>query len=197
VLPGQHSLTASPYAPGFAPLASVADTPTAETPKTRWYGWQTLAVDAVAMTAFAYGIERRAGDVFSSDRGGEAFAYGGFGAYLLGGPAVHMLHDRPGPALGSFGLRVAAPLVGMYAGAAMAGCGHGSADSDGNACGLQESGIGILVGAGTAIALDAILLAREETSSSDRPLKSAARPRVSPGVVMTGERRALVLSGIF
>jgi hypothetical protein len=77
VLPGQQSLTASSYAPVFAPRAAVADTPAAETKESRWYGWQTLAVDAVAMTAFVYGIERGAGDVFSSDRGGEAFAYGG------------------------------------------------------------------------------------------------------------------------
>ena len=198
VLPGQQSLTASSYAPVFAPRAPVADTPAGETKESRWYGWQTLAVDAVAMTAFAYGIERGAGDVFSSDRGGEAFAYGGFGAYLLGGPAMHLIHDRPGSALGSFGLRMAAPLVGMYAGSAMAGCGHSSTNRDGEPCGLTESGIGIVVGAGTAIAIDAIFLARKETPGAEqRRQRAALRPQLAPGVVVTGERRALVLTGIF
>jgi hypothetical protein len=111
---------------------------------------------------------------------------------------VHLIHDRPGPALGTFGLRMAAPLVGMYAGSAIAGCGHSSTDREGEPCGLTESGIGILAGAGAAIAIDAIFLARKETPSAEhRQKRTALRPRLAPGVVVTGERRALVLTGTF
>lgn len=198
VPPGQQVVSGSGYAPFFAPQSPGRDAPVAEASESSWYGWQTLAVDAVAMTAFVYGIERGAGDVFTSDRGGEAFAYAGFGGYLLGGPVLHLIHERPGAALGSFGLRAAAPLVGMYAGTAMAGCDRGSGNAGGDLCGMEEAGIGLMIGAGAAIALDAALLARKETRSSDhRPRPSAQRPRLSPGVVVTAERRALVLAGSF
>src|SRR5512135_2030900 len=59
-------------------------------PAPTWYGWQTLLTDGAAFF-FAFG---------SASTGSTAVA-----AYGLGGPLVHLIHDRPEAALASVGLR--------------------------------------------------------------------------------------------
>src|SRR5262245_43728461 len=70
----------------FVP-APLPDAPSdAPAPARRWYGWQTVAADAASVAAFAACVE-----LTSS------------GACLLtypaAGPAVHLAHGRPLPAL--------------------------------------------------------------------------------------------------
>jgi hypothetical protein len=74
----------------------------------RWYGWQTLSLDTAS---FTIGIAGVAG----SDELGVRIALGslGFTGYALGAPVVHWLHDQPGKAATSLGLRLGLPLVAV------------------------------------------------------------------------------------
>jgi hypothetical protein len=125
----------------------------------RWYGWQTLSVDAVPAGLFA--------GAFATDD--TAFFIGGAAAFVLGGPLVHVLHERPLTGLGSFGLRVALPALGMALGAPFADLDPapdmpGMTEEDSN--GPKPIFIGGVVGAAAASALDAGLLAYETSPES-------------------------------
>ena len=50
--------------------------------------------------------------------------------------------------------------------------------------------VGLLIGVGAAITIDAAVLARE-------PAPVSNRPRIVPGLALTPEKRALVLNGTF
>ena len=125
----------------------------------RWYGWQTLTVDAgsIGLAALA----------FSNWGGSEAFdLFLASGAVYLGGaPLVHAAHRRGIAALADFGLRLAAPTVLGAVGAASGGGRNGA-----------FVGVVILgsIGLATASLLDAFFLARE-------PMKVDAKP-VAPQV---------------
>ena len=121
-------------------------------PVTRWYGWQTLLVDAGDVPLF--------------------FVLGPI-PYLLGGPIVHFAHRQPGKGFGSLGLRVALPL-------ALGGFGYAVSD-DHCAKGLTDwqvlcdspavrgAEIGALIGGVGAIVLDAAFLANEDVATSNKP----------------------------
>lgn len=77
-------------------------------PATPWYGWQTLAVDAVAAAMFFGG--------YAADSRWVGRA--GVGVFALGPPVVHGLHRRPlsaglslGARVGAIALQVAAPAT--------------------------------------------------------------------------------------
>lgn len=111
----------------------------------RWYGWQTLLVDAVSVAAMpAAGI--------------------GAGGYLLGAPIVHAAHDRWGIAAASLGLRVALPIAGAYAGVALENCPRNAQSDD--MCGLGGAILGLGVGMLTAIVIDAAVFSYEPASAS-------------------------------
>jgi len=69
------------------------------------------------------------------------------------GPIVHMRHHRYGRALASLGLRVGLPITAGIIGARSAQCG-----ADSIACGVGELGLGMVIGAVLASALDTTLL---------------------------------------
>lgn len=94
----------------------------------------------------------------------------GLGTYLLGGPVVHAAHGNWGRALGSLGLRSGAPILGAVLGVGLEDC-KGS-----DACGLAGAAVGVTLGMGAAIAIDAAVLAHEEV-----PEESAVKPVVSTG----------------
>jgi hypothetical protein len=166
----------SPYDPAYEDTSEEEEKPR----KPRWYGWQTLATDGAALTALVLSA--------STDQDGSALLGLGLAAYVLGGPIVHMAHDRAGVGAGSLGMRIGAPLLGGAIGSKAANC-RDETDR-GIFCGIGEIAVGILIGAGTAIAIDAAVLARE-------PAPDSTRPRIVPGLALTPERRALVLNGTF
>jgi hypothetical protein len=155
--------------------------PTESTPHelTSWYGSQTLATDAAA---FALLVSAAIAVAQKNDMAGEALVYTSLGSYVVGGPIVHAAHGNWGRAFGSFGLRVAAPILGAFLGAALENC------SGGDFCGVAGGVVGFAVGAGTAIALDAAVIARESVSVG---------PAVTPVVVTGKDGTWLGLSGRF
>ena len=169
-----------PYNPAYDPSSREHE----ERPKPRWYGWQTLVADGAALAALMVGASYAAKDSPLSGMG--------LGIYLLGAPTVHMVHDRAGVGLASFGMRVAAPVVGAAIGVGMADC--DSSREDRGWCGMNEGAVGLLIGAGAAIAIDAAVLARKPAPERRR---IATAPRLAPAIALTPERRALVLSGTF
>lgn len=134
---------AAPVAP--APTPAVFEPPppdvTHEPQPRRWYGYQTLIVDA------ASGLLVAAGSTGKED--GTLIALGVIG-YGLGSPLVHSFHGHGGKFWGSFGLRLGMPL-----GLALMGttaCPHD------DACPLA----GALIGVAGAVAIDAAVIARED-----------------------------------
>ena len=83
-----------------------------------WYGYQTLAVDALAVGMMWVGLERKA----------KTLGWAGVGTYMLGAPLVHLAHGGSRTPLKSFGLRLV-PAVIVVVGLAScvvtmgAGCG--------------------------------------------------------------------------
>jgi hypothetical protein len=151
--------TADPSAAKTVPSAaapSVADftkSPHSSAPKTRWYGWQIIPIDAAALGVIAVALALGEDAV-------PAPAVIALGAYAVGGPIVHLVHGRPLIALGSFGLRVGMPAVGALVGSAGENC------KDDKCTGGWPTAVGGLVGAITAMSLDAALLAHVPISMS-------------------------------
>jgi len=158
--------------------------------KSHWYGWQTLATDGAALSLIMVGTAEGAGDFWERNETAENITRAGAVTYLLGPPVVHVAHGRPLAGLGSLGLRAGAPTIGWFAGAGLGRCPawdvYGSC-SDAIAA-------GVFLGYATAVTLDAAVLARE---SAPAERSATARPRVSPGIAVTGKSRALVLAGTF
>jgi hypothetical protein len=152
--------------------------------KSRWYGWQTLTTDGAALTLVVLSA--------TQDQDAGPLLALGLGAYAAGGPIVHWAHGRAGVGFGSLGIRIGAPIVGVAIGSAMADCPE--REDRGSWCGAGEMALGLLVGVGSAMAIDAAVLAREPAPARERV---AARPRLVPGVSLTPDKRALVLNGTF
>lgn len=79
----------------------------------RWYGWQIMLVDAASITAFVVGVQ-------TEDSTGTALWASGLGAYLVGGPFVHVANDRHEHSDDSVGLRLGLPLGGAFVGGLVA-----------------------------------------------------------------------------
>jgi hypothetical protein len=110
------SAESAPTAPDSAPLvpATLAPGPAqsfteASVAPRRWYGWQTLSLDAASLTLGIIGVARR-GEPGPS---GIVLASLGVTGYALGPPLVHWFHDQSGKAATSLGLRVGVPLVAL------------------------------------------------------------------------------------
>jgi hypothetical protein len=111
----------------------------------RWYGWQTLAVDAVAVASFAYGAEHEQGELI----------LGSLAVFVLAPPIVHLTHDRLGAAGGSLLVRLAVPA--LFSAVSLTTC---AGDGQASCPPLVFYG-GIAMGFAIASAADAIFLGRE------------------------------------
>jgi hypothetical protein len=141
---------------------------------TRWYGWQMLVADAVALGLM----------LAATDDAGLAGAV----LYLGSGPVIHGAHGRGEALAGSLGLRLGAPVAGGALGNATC------TDRTGSLACVEETAIGILLGMGVAVAIDAALLAREPAP----PRREAERAvRLAPALTLTPGRASLSLGGIF
>jgi hypothetical protein len=152
----------------------------------RWYGWQTLATDAIS-----FGVLATAAD--SRDSGPQV-AIGLLG-YALGGPVIHAAHGHVGKAFGSLGLRVGAPVVGAVTGFAMEDCEH-SDDGEMDFCGLQGAGIGLVIGAASAVILDATVIANDD-AEPDAPSQPERGVQLRPDVRIAKDRAQVSLTGSF
>ena len=132
-----------------------------------WYGWQTLIADGGWMI-LGVGLGRADGNL------GGGVALGG---YLLGGPIVHWAHGNVGKGFASLGVRIGMPtvlgLIGLVVGVAASP--HDSSFSDVGGAAVGAS-IGIVLGVGGAIAIDAAALARESHSDDDDDARNDQAP---------------------
>lgn len=166
------------------PPASRAPTPPSDpiTPResTRWYGWQTVIVDGASVALlFPAAASKNAGLQ-------STLLTASVGGYFLGAPFVHALHGSPGRALGSLGLRVGAPLVGIALGSSLENCQNDSEEP--NYCGFSGAVIGGVVGILSAIVIDSAALARETVHE---------QPKLTPMVGSTKGRTWIGVAGQF
>jgi hypothetical protein len=149
-----YHATATPSSPPCQQSVTRAkDPPRSDDPLsvTKWYGWQTLAVDAgtlgVALTTKgATGSSPAALGVLAS-------------GYALGGPIVHLAHGSLIKAGESFGLRLALPVIGGLIGAAFERCAF-------QCTGGIYTVTGVLIGYVAAVAIDSAVIARERVVAS-------------------------------
>jgi hypothetical protein len=98
----------------FVPAGARAE---ADPPAGRWYGWQTILVDAGAATAMlvplalSYGVPLKSYPRPAWVALEGVFALG-LGTYAVGPATVHLSHGEQGHAAGSVVLRIAGPLIG-------------------------------------------------------------------------------------
>ena len=190
----------SPSPAAAHPAASVAARPSVSIVPLRrdagsqgeggWYGWQTLASDAAASGLFFAAAKSGHGNL--DDGAGTTLSLLSAAVYLAGAPTVHLLHHRSLRALGSFGLRIALPVVGGMLGSATATCPPPTGDY-GN-CGVGELVLGAGVGFVLAIALDAGALAWDEPKRKE---PSSARWGLGPTISSDGKRGEVRVFGTF
>jgi hypothetical protein len=148
---------------------AVADGPIRD--EERWFGWQTLAVDAIAPSV-AFGGLRALGD--NADQGSPpptAVVIGlGLTAYALGPPLVHLAHGHLGTALADTAIRLTAPALWAVIGGLVdvALSPNECAGSAWCFSGLRGAVIGSAFGYASAIAYDAVFLAREPVPVATR-----------------------------
>jgi hypothetical protein len=150
-----------------------------------WYGWQTLIVDAASL-----------GALFAAPAAGYPWTARlrplGAGAYLIGGPIVHVAHGRWGRALASLSLRTGLPIV-----AALGGAGLGRADRGDF---LSKDGFFVGLGAGLvgAAALDALFFASPDGRPTPWATGHGLRPvTIAPQAAITPRGTSFGVSGVF
>ena len=105
------------------------------------YGWQIVLADVGGLVV--------AGVVGAAGGGGASVA-----PYFLASPIVHGVHGNSGKAIGSLGLHLGLPIVGM-----LVGVGVGGHNCDSDACGLGGLVLGMMGGMVAATVVDAAWLA--------------------------------------
>jgi hypothetical protein len=165
-----------------ARAADDAPTPQfSEEPPSRWYGWQTLATDGAAIGLISASLA-------TADNNGRnspslALAWGALGAYALGAPVMHFVHENPGRGFASFGMRIGGPVVLGFTGALLENCRSGGHDL----CGLGGALIGTGLGIIGAVAVDAAVFAYDDKPAENEAARRSFRIGFNPrGVVAFG-----------
>jgi len=168
---------------GAAYLSSATRAHAAE-PEERWYGYQTMGADALAITLLIGSSQSYGGTE-------TALLVGATGLYLAGGPSIHLLNEQSSSALISLGVRVGSPLVGAGLGWAAS---HFMPYDDGDEV-VRGMGIGFLLGLLAPMVIDAAALAWKPAA----PAPGAALPALTwqPSVAVTGEQLELGVRGAF
>jgi hypothetical protein len=161
------------------PTTATTGTTRVTTFETRWYGWQTLAVDAGSLGAgFALG---------SVQGQGNTAAVLALGGYAFGGPIVHLAHGRADAALGDFALRAGGLLGGGAIGygvgvATFNGCPPNSFLCSRDFAGIAGAIGGGLLGGAAAVILDAAVLGRERVRTDEVAAPAPRGVRWTPQV---------------
>ena len=124
------------------------------------YRLEVVTVDASAIAGVALGHNSTAAIGLS------------IATYALGSPILHLVHHRPGNALGSFVLRVGLPAAGTALGWMVTSGGSSESDIPAGAGGAV---IGLVAGVIAASSIDIGVLAKAETP-----------PPVTPAIAPTG-----------
>ena len=139
----------------------------------RWYGWQTLAIDAAAITLVFGAL------ALQEDDASPLIGVLGAATYGIGAPVVHVVHRNYGRALGSLGMRVLAPIAIGLIGVQLEDC-----SGDELFCGAAGLVIGGLIGISGAMAVDSAALAYETPRA---PAPSAASTFVVSPYFLRGQ----------
>ena len=166
--------------------ASAARAPSVER---RWYGWQIMLTDVAAIGLLATSLMAR--EDGSAGHLSESLEGAGMGAWLLGGPTIHLAHGDAIQSIGSLALRGLLPIAGAIVGSSI-----GEAGAEGELlAGLQEGIYGLLAGAATAAVLDWTLLSYETVA---RPASEASQPgSLAPSIAFTKSSVSLGVRGSF
>jgi hypothetical protein len=150
------------------PSASDATAATVE----HWYGWQTLIVDAGAVGLTTLGLGLAVGAGHDLDKAALGIFYTGLGAFVFGGPIVHVAHGHWAKAGYSLALRLGLPVLLWAAGffSVEGSCGN----PDGGCGGAAIGGFTFLTGVALATMLDAGLIARERVPAPARKVPFVA-----------------------
>ena len=159
----------------------------------KWYGWQSLTIDAAGIACAA------------TFREGLCMT-----PFALSGPLVHLAHGRPGLAGASLGIRLAGVTLGALIGAGNDGCVERPAHTEtvetesgyttvlvgGNHCPLRVSATGALVGAAIAAAVDAALGFERLPPEAPASRATAART-IEPSIAIGSGSVGVGLGGAF
>jgi hypothetical protein len=158
---------------GDAPRSSQAAVPE---PVRGWYGWQTLVADGASVMAFTGALALyRPSSGGAQDLSAGLLVLAGSG-YVVGAPALHLAHDAPWKAAGSFGMRLGLPAAGLFAGLALAPRCSGLRCMDG----LGSGAVGALLGLVGAIVVDAAVLAFEPAPLATKRVGAASAWNLAP-----------------
>jgi hypothetical protein len=120
---------------------------------------------------------------------------GSAATFALGGPIIHLVHEQPGRALGSFGLRVGLPVTGIALGVGMIlSCGAGEGSEWCALAGAMIGGTIMLGGVVTAMIVDDGFLGRapkprpKDASRATSSFQASLAPLIDP------KKRSLGLS---
>ena len=142
-----------------------------EPPPARWYGWQLMLADVAAVGVLTLGA--------GIDSDGVMLA--GYGAYVINGTVIHLVHDRRGHAALSGVLRGGLPLTfGLLAAAACDEDDEDRQSFDIIGCGAQVGGAA-LGGAVVALVIDYAFLSYDVP---DPPVGVAIAPRGEGGITI-------------
>jgi hypothetical protein len=148
-----------------------------------WYGWQTLVADGASFASLLVGASLTS-QRSSDDGPGDTLVWTGLLGYELAPGIIHFAHRNPGRGFASFGLRLGMPLAAAFVGASLAsGCNT-------NLCESNGAGVGVLLGMGGAVAIDAALFAYDDPKRS-----SPRRLGLLPVVSVTPQRAWIGLAG--
>ena len=159
------------------------------------YRLSLLASDAVAISLVVAG-----GVAYDDDKTlGNLGLLGGTATYALAAPILHLVHEQPGRALGSFALRVGLPTVGVLIFAGLAVPCQDEGEGEGW-CAYGAAIVGgtvMLGGVATAMIIDDVFLGRAPKAPKNESGGSSLRAGFAPSV--DPKRRSLGLSifGVF
>lgn len=174
------------------PAESPTDTPVdpqASPPSERhWYGWQIFSADAAAGALFLGAV--------ADDHSATLFGLSGV-AFAVGGPAIHGAHGRWDIALGSLGLRVLGPVVGVVIGAQgdRPRAVYDSSNSNGSSSKWAITGVAI--GGIVASVLDGLLLSYDPPAARAAPRNQLLKVDSFPQLLVLRQGIGLGYSGQF
>jgi hypothetical protein len=142
----------------------------------RWYGWQTLLVDAGATLLFV------AASSTSSEGEPPPFALPGLVAYVGGGPTVHAFHGRAATAVGDLVMRLGVPVLLGAVTAATSRCEPAQApESSGDCSWMSQALPGVMTGMALAAVTDALVLSWEPRRSETGERTRTGAPTIAVG----------------
>lgn len=164
-------------APQPDPVAAPAPEPIRRTPA-RWvdvsYSSQTLLLDGVAVAMFVPGVTTRTSPLPGL----------GLLTYWLGPPIVHLTHGNIGKGFADLGIRTVAPFVFMLPGLMTAAALTANASAETRRDALDVGGYtGLALGCAFAMAVDALVLAKDRVPAERAYFRDDAKLRLAPNGV--------------